>query len=69
MNIYSLWGKSLIDRLENIVAGMIQALEVVMQAWSILEDSTTINYLKETLKDALPYNTTLKWSINIPMKL
>ncbi|XP_057819015.1 protein ALP1-like [Cryptomeria japonica] len=52
--------QSLRQILQGIVAGTAQALEVTMQAWSVLEDSTTSEYLMESLENAPPYNTVLK---------
>lgn len=46
--------------LKGLVAGAAQAVEVSLQAWSVLQDSTTGEYMTGSLENAPPYSTILK---------
>lgn len=46
--------------LKGLVAGAAQAVEVSLQAWSVLQDSTASEYMTGSLENAPPYSTLLK---------
>eukprot|EP01018_Ginkgo_biloba_P031772 Gb_40842 [translate_table: standard] len=46
--------------LQGLVAGAAQAVEVSLQAWSVLQDSTTSEHMTGSLETAPPFSTVLK---------